>query len=149
MTPKEIAALLTGIEYPTRISKEIKAQAKESGIVIIYGASDDLMEFNGAIDDEIGAWQGVVVDVDTIGLIPAFDNIEKDTWDAKGRLRDYFKREGSGKTIEALWCAEEGYSWTYKTDIPHETFEIVEGGEPYCRGIVFFLADAEGSPDAQ
>lgn len=35
-----------------------------------------------------------------------------------------------------------GYSWIYQTDIPHATFEIVEGDDPYCRGIVFALADA-------
>jgi hypothetical protein len=52
-------------------------------------------------------------------------------------------RLGGRKTarkIEAVW-AEDGYSWTYRTDIPHATFEITEDGEPYCRGIVFALAD--------
>ena len=45
------------------------------------------------------------------------------------------------RTIEALFAKEPGYTWIYKTDIPHETFEIVEDGEPYCRGIVFNIGD--------
>jgi hypothetical protein len=138
MTPKEIAAALTGSEYPLKIAKDIKAAAKAAGIVIVYGASDDLMEFDGAISDEAGVWEeGTTVRVDAAGLIPDFDQIDKDD---KEELRGYFKREGGGKEIEALW-SEDGYLWTYKTDLPHETFEIVEEGQPYCRGIVFLLAD--------
>lgn len=33
--------------------------------------------------------------------------------------------------------------WIYETDIPHETFMIYEGGEPYCRGIVFSVEDVK------
>lgn len=36
--------------------------------------------------------------------------------------------------------------WTFETDIPHETFTIVEDGEIWCVGIVFsmkFLAPLE------
>ena len=32
-------------------------------------------------------------------------------------------------------------SWSYLTDIPHKTFDIMEDGEIYCRGIVFSLDD--------
>ena len=46
----------------------------------------------------------------------------------------------SGKKITAVWDTD-GYSWIYQTDIPHATFEIVEDGAPYCRGIIFALAD--------
>jgi hypothetical protein len=44
--------------------------------------------------------------------------------------------KGLCKTIEAIW-GKDGYSWTYKTDIPHATFDIFEDGEKFCRGIVF------------
>jgi hypothetical protein len=138
MTPKEIAAALTGSEYPLKIAKDIKAAAKAAGIVIVYGVSDDLMEFDGAVDDEVGAYAGTVVHFDVDGAIPNFEDLDKDDID---ELRDYFEREGGGKEIMALWCAEGEYSWTYKTELPHETFEIVEEGQPYCRGIVFLLAD--------
>jgi hypothetical protein len=40
-----------------------------------------------------------------------------------------------------LWAEEGDYSWTYATEIPHATFEVIEDDGPYCRGIVFALAD--------
>lgn len=139
MTAQELAQQLTGMEYPVRIPSTVAKEAKAAGLVIVYGASDDLMEFEGAITDEFGAYEGTTVRVDGEGLIPDYDNLEKDDKDA---LRDYFSREDGGVEIEALWCEEDGYSWTYKTSLPHSTFEVVEDGEPYCRGIVFALADA-------
>ncbi len=44
--------------------------------------------------------------------------------------------EDANKYIDAVWCEGE-YSWTYKTNIPHATFDIYEDGEKYCKGIVF------------
>ena len=44
-----------------------KQIAKDSGLVIVYGASDDLMEFEGAIEDEIGCYDG-----DTIHITKQF-----------------------------------------------------------------------------
>lgn len=138
MNAKELAAKLNGMQYPLRLSKELTDAAKAAGLVIVYGASDDLMEFEGAIYDEVGCYDGGTAYVDSKGLLPDRDSIEDD-----GELKDYFARQPNAKPIEALWCAEDEYSWTYKTDIPHETFEVLEDGEPpYCRGIVFALADA-------
>lgn len=142
MNAKDLAQQLTGSEYRLTIPKELRLQAKAAGLVIVYGASDDLMEFDGAIHDEIDCYDGGTVRIDSKGIVPNFDELDKDDKDA---LRDYFQRENAGKIIEALWDSdlEPGYSWTYKTAIPHETFEIVEDGAPYCRGIVFSLADVK------
>lgn len=142
MTPAELAAKLAGIEYPVRIPKEIEAEAKAAGLVIVFGASDDLMEFRGAIDDEVGAWGGATVRMDAEGPLPDFDDVMEYGVhrDGKDRLRNYFRREGASKTVDALWCAADDCSWTYRTDIPHATFEVMEDGEIYCRGIVFSLA---------
>ena len=136
MTPTELAALLTGANYPIRLDGNLTAKAKAHGLVIVYGASDDLMEFEGAIYDEVGCYDGGTAKVDAKGLLPDRESIEDDD-----TLRDYFAREPHAKTIEALWDNDTGYSWTYRTDIPHATFEVIEGGEPYCLGIVFALAD--------
>lgn len=134
MNAKELAAKLDGIQYPVRISKELSAQAKESGLVIIYGSSDDLMEFEGAIYEEIGAWEGTTAYLTKNGLL------QNECPDSDC---PYFERtKEKAATIKALWCGEGEYSWTYETAIPHETFEVLEDGEPpYCRGIVFALAD--------
>ncbi|MCK0547871.1 hypothetical protein KJW28_09250 [Pseudomonas syringae pv. aptata] len=102
----------------------------------MYGASDDLMEFDGASSEEIDCYDGGTAHVDRQGVLPDRDSLEDDEEIAK-----YAARKKGAKAIEALWCKETGYSWTYQTDIPHATFEVLEDGEHYCRGIVFSLTD--------
>jgi hypothetical protein len=102
----------------------------------MFGASDDLIEFRGAIDDEAGAYSGGRTEIDSEGLFPDFDQLDHGD---EQEMECYFKRKLSKPrfAINALWCKEPGYSWTFETKIPHATFEIVEYGKPYCRGIVF------------
>jgi hypothetical protein len=138
MNTKELAAALTGMEYPPRLPKELTKAAKSAGLVILHGASDDLMEFAGAIDDELGAGNGKEVWVDAQGLLPDRESLDDDD-----ELRALFKREDAKPSKITVNWDKDGYSWTYTTAIPHETFEIVEDGEKYCRGIVFALADAK------
>lgn len=133
ITPaKLLAARLTGAEYPVRIPKDIVEAARTAGLVIVYGASDDLMKFEGAITDEVGCYEGGTAYLDSAGLLQN----ECDNEDCP----HFARLKKAARTIEAVW-SEGDYSWTYKTTIPHETFEVVEDGEKYCRGIVFALAD--------
>lgn len=132
LTTTEMAARLTGREYPFQLTKEEAAQASAARIVIVYGASDDLMEFEGAINDEIGCYGGGTAYLAESGLLK--NDCENDECPHFSQLKQ------QAPTIKALWCAEPSYSWTFETEIPHKTFEIVEQGEPYCRGIVFELS---------
>lgn len=123
MEIKEFAQMIDGKQYGyPQFTKEELQIAKDNGFVIVYGASDDLMEFDGAVEDEFGCFNGgkawICRDRTTYGLIT----------------------DDCG-CIEALWCKEDDITWTYKTDIPHETFMIYDDGEKYCRGIVFKLED--------
>jgi hypothetical protein len=138
MIKEYLAALLDGIQYPAHgsIAKDQIEAAKAAGLVIVFGASDDLMELEGAIRDEFGCYDGGTALIDAIGLLPDRENIEDDD-----ELKAYFKRKPLARRIEALWCKEDGYSWTYSTDIPHATFDVLDGEDHYCRGIVFALAE--------
>lgn len=136
MTKEELAEKLNNIQYPVRIDPDTIEQAKSSGLVIVYGASDDLMEFDGAVYDEVGCYDGGTVSIDNQGLLPYRDEIEDDE-----TLKNFFKRQEKARNLEAMWCKVEGYCWTYSTDIPHVTFEVMEGEENYCKGIVFALTD--------
>ena len=130
MIDKEIAEMLDGLEYGDRIREDILKYAEENGAVIVFGASDDLMEFRGTIYDEVGGYGGGKAYVDKSGLI---------TNKCDNEDCPYFREKLlSAKAITAIWDSE-GYSWIYKTDIPHETFEIFEDGRKYCRGIVFCI----------
>ena len=134
-----LAGLLTGREYGKEMLKEEEMQAKAAGLIVIFGASDDLMEFRGFVDDERGA--PTVALIDAKGLLPFREDIEHDD----EALKDYFSRAQQVRAVDALWAKEDGYSWTFRTSIPHATFEIVEGGESYCRGIVIDVADLGGA----
>ena len=138
MTAQELAAKLNGHEYRNEITKEEQAEAKAAGLVVVFGAGDDLMEFRGAIYDEADCFEGGEVLVDGCGPLPDYHSISDE-----GGHEDYFSRKPNAKKIEALWCREGGYDWTYKTDIPHATFDVIEDGVPRCRGIVFARADVE------
>ena len=135
-----LAGLLTGREYGKEMVKEEEQQAKAAGLIVIFGASDDLMEFRGAITAEFNCYDGGMAHINAKGLLPNRENVEDDV-----ELKDLFARQPSARSIEALWTAEDGYSWTYRTDVPHATFEIVEDGEPYCRGIVIDVPDLGGA----
>ncbi|MBV6321964.1 KTSC domain-containing protein [Duganella violaceipulchra] len=132
----QLAASLSGREYPFGLTKDEQGQAKAAGLLVIFGASDDLMEFRGATNSEFDCYGGGTALIDAKGVLPERENIEEDA-----ELKDYFAREPATRKVEAMWAAEPGYSWTYHTDVPHATFEIIEDGTPYCRGIVIDVAD--------
>lgn len=135
MTAKELASMLNGREYGKEITKEEISVAKESGLVVVFGASDDLMEFRGAIDDEVDCFEGGIAYVNENGILKAPMNCDE------CKKCEYVNdKRDACNTISAIWCDGE-FSWTYHTEIPHETFEIMDDGEKYCRGIVFCLSD--------
>lgn len=136
ITAKVAAAALDGNEYGKEGSKELWAQMKAAGLVAVFGASDDLMEFEGTVSDEIGAWKGAKAYFTSAGLL---------TNDCDNGNCPHFKRlRERAATIKAIWAPEdEDLSWRYETAIPHETFNIMEDGGVYCRGIVFALADVK------
>lgn len=102
--------------------------------MIVYGYSDDNTEFRGAIYDEAGAYQGTVHYIaPPKWLLPTHDA------HCDCPFCDYDEVKKTAKAIKATWN-NEGYSWTFKTDIPHATFDILEDGEKFCRGIVFEVA---------
>jgi hypothetical protein len=123
----DMAKKLNGREYGHEITPEEETEAKENNLVVVFGASDDLMEFRGAIYDEFDAWNGTVIDLYKDGLI--------DITPAKTMENNLDQK------IEAIWDPPEyeGVSWVYLTKIPHATFDVMEDGEVYCKGIVFSL----------
>lgn len=135
MTAKELAPMLSGAEYGNEITRYEEQMARENGLVVVFGYSDDNTEFRGAIDDEVDCYGGGTIRLTKEGVIHEPDCGEEDC--------KYFKECIKGaKTIEAVWCdAEHGAPWSYKTDIPHETFNIYEDGELFCVGIVFSVED--------
>lgn len=136
LTKEEAAAALDGCQYREEGSRELFGRMKEAGLVAMFGASDDLIEFRGAIHDEDGAWEG--------GEYPISGKL--------GLLRNKCDNDGcpyfeaivqSAAKINAIWDDGSGLSWRYETTIPHSKFTVLEDDERYCEGIVFALADVQ------
>ena len=126
---KQLAKELDKSQYGFDLTPEQRAYCKQNGIVVVFGYSDDLMEFDGAIYDEFGCYEGGTCYLNQ-------DGIFEDDCDCK-----YAKQaKEQCKTIKAFWCRSE-WCWEYETDIPHETFEVWEDDEPYCKGIIFYKKD--------
>ncbi|GGJ39868.1 hypothetical protein CDQ92_13375 [Sphingopyxis bauzanensis] len=133
MTPTEAAALLNGREYTKEITRDEEAAFKAAGLVALFGASDDLAEFRGAWREEASCYGSATLYVNESG--PLINDCDDD-------YCPYFKAvRANARTIYANWD-EGGFSWLYVTEIPHETFVIMEDGDTYCRGIVFLAEDA-------
>ncbi len=152
MKKEELATLLTGLE---EIPVSLQQSAEDFGLVIVYGASDDLLEFLGGINDEVAAYEGttavitngkdgnlIVVNADAIAEI-------------NGALDDYnlpplkiptvtVKSEWDPKTIPSA-------SWLVSTDLPHASFDLFEDGQVFCRGLVLDVVEIKAalSPSRQ
>lgn len=144
MTKEELAGLINGRQYRDEITKEEEWIAKESGLIVIFGCSDDLLEFVGALDDEIGAYDGTDFFIATDGMEIMVDEEEETYKKAKGLEAYAIDRESriDVNRFSAEWCPEgTDMSWEIKTELPHAKFEIMEDGEVYGIGIVISVSD--------
>lgn len=138
MTKEELAAILNGREYLEEISVDENEQAEEAGLVVVFGESDDTMEFYGAVRDEIGCYGGGTALIGNDGGL--LRNACHDD-----RCPYFADKKRTARTIQPVW-GEGGYSWTYRTTIPHATFEIVDDNSKYCLGIIYSIDDLGDQP---
>ena len=133
MNRDEWAAKINGREYREELSAPEERQAKADGMLIVFGASDDLIEFRGVIYDEANLYDGGVVLLNSKQIY----NHEHECDCPHCGFKEI------EKTLAKINCKwdEGGYSWLLETDLPHATFEIVEDGEKYCRGLVIDAKD--------
>ena len=130
---KILARKLDSRNRGEEITEAESQQAGDTGLVVVFGYSDDGMIFAGEIDDSVGCDDGGFAYLSPSGLV---EN------DCGSEYCPHYKRAiEAATTIEAVWGPSGDLSWSYKTDIPHEKFIINEYGEPWCEGIVFSMAD--------
>jgi len=116
ITPKTIAEELDNLllQYRDEIPKELIQKAKDNNIVILYGVSDDLAEFEGAINDEAGCYEGGVITTNpTIRAI-------------------WFQRE------DIVWT----YKTKIEHETFRIMQDITESPDLQCLGIVFYKPDS-------
>lgn len=115
MDIKQAAARLDGSEYREEGDRDLWRELREARLVAIFGASDDLAELRGAVDDDCPYWKKLKGAAHVARVVPIWDD---------------------GQEVEG-----HSWPWRYDTTIPHATFKVMEDGEPYCLGIVLSLDD--------
>ena len=146
-----IARQLNGRHYGYEIDNVIEAYAKQNQCVIVYGASDDCLEFRGAIYDEVGAYNG------TTAYVKNGKAIDKDTLmdalcileDENAALLDFCGLSTEELTkeaieVKAVWDGEDDTkpAWAVTCNARlSASFEIFEDGKLWSIGCVFCLKD--------
>lgn len=129
MTRDEFAAMLNGRQYRNEMTRDEERMAYVSGLLVVFGASDDLTEFSGVIADEAGAWDG---------------HTHYIKHGEKGFYLAAQEDDGTcgGVPIEAVWSPNDpDASWLIKPSVPFASFDIMEDDDLYCRGAVIDAAD--------
>jgi len=144
ITLKEFAAMLHGRDCSPNLSQNELLLAKLRGFVVVYGDSDDRVEFEGAIRAE-GHTNPLTKD-SPAGVLVLSDSGELLDEDSD-LYAEYININRNA--IKVFYCSKDNLNWVFETDIPHETFLTYEGGyneeyadfdDGFARCIVFELS---------
>ena len=144
ITLKEFAAMLHGRDCQPNLTPDELLLAKQRGFVVVYGDSDDRVEFEGAIREE-GDANPLVKDSPAAVLVLSEDGKLLD--DESDLYADYIKENRN--VINVFYCSKDGINWVFETEIPHETFLTYDGGydeeysdldDGFARCIVFEMS---------
>lgn len=133
MDIKKFAHLINNRECGDEITTEEEKIAQENNWAVVFGASDDLCELRGCLNDEYDCFDGGELYLNSHGVILLNDEKCDNCVSLKKVIENSYK-------INILWCENE-FLWSYQTEIPHETFVINKDCKPYCQGIVFDMKD--------
>lgn len=134
------AAKLSGRSYGEEMTREEEAEAKALNLVVMFGASDDLLEFRGALRDEAGAYEGADVALWWNG--PRLEIMEQRE-DADELIAAGWSPPQPSYAVRADWSPDDlGCSWRITPNVPFASFDIMEDGQLFCRGAVIHALSA-------
>ena len=155
-TIEDLAKLLDGNEYRDELYNEygidIYDLCEQKKWVIVFGASDDLIEFEGFISDEDGAWDGTLMKFVTPGefyLEDEDDETYKKAKDymfhriSKDELKEIKNKDYKDTCIiEMLWDPKEiDASWQVNIKgAPFAKFNVMEDENIYCKAAIIDLS---------
>lgn len=149
ITKEKLAKMLDGREYTNEMTKEEAKAARDNNLLVLFGASDDLLEVEGAIYDEVGAYDGGEYALILKGELYADDEEENTYYKAIENgvvpISDEYDNNDNPRLIRVEWCPDDipSISWRISSNMPYAAFRIREGAEPYCEGIVIDLDEIE------
>ena len=134
---QNFAKRISGLEYPIHDKNLDLKFAKKNNLVIAFGASDDLLEFRGAINEELGAYEG------TLAYILNGNAVQEGEFDDDFIILQKYNvlAEKPLTTVESIWQPEGlNASWIIKVNgFESAPFDVMEDGKLYCRGAVFLV----------
>lgn len=149
MTKEQLAELINGNEYRDEMTKEQEQAAKQNNLLVLFGASDDLLEMRGAIHDEVGAYDGGEYVLVLAGELYADAEEENTYHKAIGHevipMSDEYDNDDNPRLIRAEWCPEDypELSWRIFSNTPCALFTIKYNGNPCSEGIVIDLDEVK------
>ena len=143
MTLKEWAEKFNNMEYGSTDIADANDELSKEGIVAVIGASDDLCEFYGALYEEFDCYNGENL---------YWNGTDFFTNGRKERFLDYVDNEYpeffdicykmfNENTYYIKISDGEDCQFVYDTNIPCEKFKVMEDGELYCEGLLFYIKD--------
>ena len=135
---QSFADRISGQEYPLRDSNLDIEYAKANNLVIVFGNSDDLLEFRGAIDESINAFpDGALAYISNGKAISESELIQ----DQKVLQKYGFLTTLPPLSVEAIWDPEGiDAMWLIKVmGVESASFTVMEDGSVFCHGAVFQL----------
>lgn len=149
-TKEQLAEMLNGCERRNEMTREQKELAKANKLVVMFGSSDDNFEIEGAICDELGAYDGGEFALIRKGEMYS-DEEQSNTYhkaedDCVMPLsEDYAQPEEKNRRISLVWIGtgDDSKCWNITTLIPHAEFTVMEDGEAFSDAIVIDLDEVE------
>jgi len=144
---EKIQKLCDGIEYSRDIPKEVEALAKENGIIVIVGGSDDLMYCYGAdsyltdqVEHGVGEGEDLTIYEYDKSLRKEAKQLGLKIWWC-GEIKSSGERKPKYSTAES-----GGFSYSVNPDIEHLEFKVLEDAgtdyeDVYCTGIIIKLPE--------
>lgn len=133
MTPAELARTINGRQYLYELTAQERGLASAFQLVVVCGRSTDLVLFDGVWDLLLPCPGG------DIFIVSAQRAQSARSADAE-RCRTTV---GGGRFLRTL-REHQGYTWAYRTRIPHSQFDVLIGDAKYCRGVIFTLENLHG-----
>ena len=119
LTKEKLAEILHGRNYLEETTRPIEIIAKENNLVICFGGRLDIIKFKGSVEELF--------------------EINEDIYFDKKLANFGFENEYPNHI--KITCYENDCFWNYKANFPVATFDIFEGRDLYCKGLVFSLED--------
>ncbi len=151
MTKEQLAAALDGVQYGEEDDVLKRFNLSQTDFVVVYGASDDLAEVRGALNDEfgVGTKYGSIAfrlyhNYES-GLIDFVENLELSGDFNESTTELIFSALGRDVVEFAnVAKANEHHLFQFESDnIQFAPFKVMDEDELYCIGCVFSLEDVK------